>query len=123
MYDKRGKGWDYLMEEHVKLLADWLDEHTGETVVIEKQELDDGDKVYFKLGGVDYRDSDSVIDDYLDSALILHGTGSTMNGDGELVALPGTSYEIAVSGLSFGSAGSDKVTAKTERANYTLTIE
>ncbi|MBY9079261.1 hypothetical protein KIH86_22605 [Paenibacillus sp. HN-1] len=111
------------MEEHVKLLAEWLEEHIGETVVIEKQEMEDSDKVYFKLDRVDYRDADSVIDDYLDSALILHGTGSTMNGDGELVALPGQSYEIAVSGLSFEPAGAGNVAAKTERAKYTLTIE
>ncbi|MFD1774643.1 hypothetical protein [Paenibacillus rhizophilus] len=111
------------MEEHVQLLADWLNGHTGGTIVIEKQELEDRDKIYFKLERVDYRDADDVIDDYLDSALILHGTGSTMNADGELVSLPLQSYEIAVSGLAFTSADETRVQAQTDRAKYTLALE
>ncbi|AHV97603.1 hypothetical protein [Paenibacillus sabinae] len=111
------------MEEHVQMLADWLNGHTGGTIVIEKQELEDQDKVFFKLDRVDYRDASSVIDDYLDSALILHGTGSTMNADGELVNLPLHSYEIAVSGLAFASADESRVQAQTDRAKYTLALE
>lgn len=111
------------MEEHVQLLADWLNGHAGATVVIEKQELEDKDKVFFQLESVEYRDSDGSIDDYVDNALILHGTGSTLNADGELVNLPVKSYEIAVSGLSYETADENKVQARTERGQYTLTVE
>ncbi|QWU13936.1 hypothetical protein SAMN04487895_101193 [Paenibacillus sophorae] len=111
------------MEEHVQMLADWLNGHTGGTIVIEKQEMEDRDKVYFKLDRVDYRNADDVVDHYLDSALILHGTGSTMNADGDLVPLPLQSFEIAVTGLAFSSADEKRVQAQTERAKYTFTLE
>jgi hypothetical protein len=110
------------MEQAVQQLQEWLASEAGKTIVIEKQELEDVDTVHFSLESVDYRSSEDVIDDYLGDALILRGTGSTLNGDGELVPLPQPSYELAVSGLKVHSAEADKAELQTERARYTITI-
>ncbi|MNO23546.1 hypothetical protein D3C76_133490 [compost metagenome] len=108
------------MDQSVLKLMDWLTAQAGETIVIEKQELNDLDTVHFNLETVDYRNADDVIDEYLDSALILRGTGNTSNRDGELVPLPQQSYEIAVSGLQLGNIDDNQVELRTERAKYSL---
>ncbi len=110
------------MERTEQQLLDWLNEHVNETVVLEKQELDDLDTIHFKLESVDYRNAEAVIDDYLGSALILRGSGSTLNGDNELVPLPQHNYEIAVAGLHIESIREDKVELKTDRAKYALSL-
>ncbi|WP_042198692.1 hypothetical protein [Paenibacillus camerounensis] len=110
------------MEQAVQQLKDWLNSESGQTVVITKQELDDVDTVHFSLESVDYRGAEEVIDDYLGDALILRGSGNTLNGDGELVPLPQPSYEIAVSGLQLHSAEAERAELQTDRAKYTLSF-
>ncbi|MNI19796.1 hypothetical protein D3C73_732430 [compost metagenome] len=70
---------------------------------------------------MDYRNTEDVIDEYLDSALILRGTGNTLNRDGELVPLPQQNYEIAVSGLLLEKVDDGQVELRTERAKYSIT--
>ncbi|NUU59475.1 hypothetical protein [Paenibacillus agri] len=111
------------MEQQVQQLSDWLNTQVNKTILIEKQELSDTDTIHFKLEGVDYRDADDVIDDYLDSALILRGSGSTLNRDGELVRLPQANYEIAVSGLRLNHSDAEAAEVQTDRAHYTLSKE
>ncbi|MBT2287841.1 hypothetical protein J7E73_01605 [Paenibacillus albidus] len=110
------------MKQKVQELSEWLNTHVNATIVIEKQELDDADKVHFQLEAVDYRDAEDVLDDYLDSALILRGSGSTMNDGGESVPLPQASYEIAVSGLELNAKNDNKLEIKTDRATYVLSL-
>lgn len=110
------------MEANVQKLIDWLEARKDTTLVIEKQELDDLDTVHFKLETVDYRNTDDVLDDYLDSAVILRGTGSTLNADGELVPLPQPGYELAVSGLQLHEVSEAKVDLQTSRAKYSLAV-
>lgn len=110
------------MEQNVQKLIDWLEAQEHATLVIKKQELDDLDTVHFNLEAVDYRNADDVIDEYLDSALILRGSGNTLNADGELVPLPQHSYEIAVSGLKLNTVTDDNVELQTDRAKYSLTL-
>ncbi|WP_342479921.1 hypothetical protein NST07_18370 [Paenibacillus sp. FSL L8-0340] len=108
------------MDQTVQKLLDWLDAHANQTVVIKKQELEDLDTVHFQLENVEYRTAEDKIDNYLDDALILRGSGNTLNGDGELVPLPQHSYEIAVSGLHLDNIGEDKAELQTDRAKYAL---
>jgi len=110
------------MEQHVERLSGWLNAHVDHTIVIEKKELSDLDIVHFRLEEVAFRNAEDVIDDYLDSALILKGHGSTLNRDGELVPLPQPNYEIAVSGLHLGPLAEERIQVDTDRANYVLTV-
>ncbi|NQX47612.1 hypothetical protein HQN87_20015 [Paenibacillus tritici] len=110
------------MEQNVQKLIDWLEAQKQATLVITKQELDDLDTVHFTLESVDYRNAEDVIDEYLDSALILRGSGNTLNADGELVPLPQPSYEIAVSGLKLNAVAEDKAELKTDRAVYSIAL-
>lgn len=110
------------MEQAVQMLKDWLNDQAGTTIVIKKQELDDVDTVHFTVETVDYRSAEDTIDDYLDDALILRGSGSTLNADGELVPLPQPSYEIAIQGLKINSAAEDRADIQTERAKYEISL-
>ncbi|WNS45078.1 hypothetical protein [Paenibacillus sp. MMS20-IR301] len=110
------------MEQNVQRLMEWLEAQPEASLVIEKQELDDLDTVHFNLNSVDYRNADDVIDEYLSSALILRGSGSTLNADGELVPLPQPSYEIAVNGLKVIALAEDHVELQTDRAKYSLVL-
>ncbi|KAA9006595.1 hypothetical protein F4V43_06535 [Paenibacillus spiritus] len=109
------------MAKEIQQITQWLEERMGRTIAIDKREQDDLDSVQIELSGVDYRDAEAqgVIDDYLDSAFILRGLGSTLNAEGERVPLPTSSYEIAVPGLSVRPEG-DSLVLHTERAEYTL---
>ncbi|MEC0169568.1 hypothetical protein [Paenibacillus graminis] len=109
------------MDQSVLKLMDWLTAQAGETLVIKKQEMSDLDTVHFNLENVDYRNTEDVIDEYLDSALILRGTGNTLNRDGELVPLPQQNYEIAASGLLLENVDDGHVELRTERAKYSIT--
>ncbi|OKP88781.1 hypothetical protein A3842_05100 [Paenibacillus sp. P3E] len=108
------------MDQSVQKLMDWLTAQGGETLVIDKQEMKDLDTVHFNLETVDYRDAEDVIDEYLDSALILRGTGNTLNRDGKLVPLPQLNYEIAVSGLQLDTVHDGQVELRTDRAKYSI---
>lgn len=110
------------MEQNVQKLIDWLEAPEHATLVIKKQELDDLDTVHFNLDTVDYRNAEDVLDEYLGSALILRGTGNTLNADGELVPLPQPNYEIAVSGLRLNTIAEDNVELETDRAKYSLAL-
>ncbi|MEK5416995.1 hypothetical protein BSK49_22575 [Paenibacillus odorifer] len=111
------------MEQSIQQLMDWLNNHLNETIAIEKKELRDLDKVHFNLEAVDFRSADDVIDEYLGSALILRGFGSTLNADGELVSLPQSTYDLAVEGLQIVDLADRKAEITTDRANYTLSVD
>jgi len=111
------------MEQSVEILSDWLNSHINQTIVIEKHELSDLDIVHFKLESVDYRSSGATIDDYLDDALVLIGSGDTKNKSGELVPLPQNSFEIAVSGMRFSPSDDKRFQVDTDRAKYIFSIE
>ncbi|WP_019910834.1 hypothetical protein [Paenibacillus sp. HW567] len=110
------------MDQNVQNLLDWLAAQAGATIVIKKQEMNDLDTVHFSLETVAYRNADDVIDDYLDSALILRGTGNTLNRDGEPVPLPQQNYEIAVSGLRLDTVEDSQVELRTDRGKYSISL-
>lgn len=110
------------MEQQTQQVLEWLKGQEGQTLVIEKNELDDRDVVYFELNGVDVREEGGSIDDYLEPALILQGYGSTENADGDLVQLPGETYEIVTAGLSVSRSQDSGVELQTDRARYSLSL-
>ncbi|MDH6368988.1 hypothetical protein M2444_000766 [Paenibacillus sp. PastF-3] len=110
------------MEQSIQKLMDWINSHVNETIVIEKKELRDLDKIHFNLEAVEFRSAEDVIDDYLGSAIILKGFGSTLNADGELVSLPHSTYDLAIDGLRIEDIGDRKAEITTDRAIYTLSV-
>lgn len=111
------------MEQSIQQLMDWLNKHLNHTIVIDKHEIRDLDKVLFNLEGVEFRSSEDVVDEYLGTALILRGNGSTLNADGELVALPQSTYDLVVDGLRIVNIEDNKIEINTDRAKYSITVE
>lgn len=112
------------MEREVCKLSDWIEQHKQDLIRIEKEEQNDRDVVQFKVESLDFRGNEDIFDDYLESALILKGTGSTVIDGGDLVPLPQPEYEIALSGFSVSGeeTGDHAFTVRTERAAYSFSV-
>ncbi|MEJ8302411.1 hypothetical protein [Saccharibacillus sacchari] len=108
------------MEKQIQALNEWLTGKVGQTLKIEKQESGDTDVVHFELREISERSQDNPVDDYLERALLLHGSGSIVNGDGESVPLPGNTYEIVLNELEIGKQNESQLALKNDRADYTL---
>ncbi|OWA33648.1 hypothetical protein B9G55_20080 [Saccharibacillus sp. O16] len=110
------------MEKHIQALSEWLDGKTGQTLSIEKTENEDTDLVHFELREIDERSQDNPVDDYLERALLLRGSGNIVNGDGEQVPLPGDTYEIVLNELEISDKGEDRLALSNDRAKYVISI-
>lgn len=108
------------MEKQIQALNEWLKGKIGQTLKIEKRESGDTDIVHFELREIGERSQDNPVDDYLERALLLHGAGSIVNGDGESVPLPGDTYEIVLNELEIGKQDASQLSLKNDRADYTL---
>ncbi|MDO3410820.1 hypothetical protein QWJ34_13690 [Saccharibacillus sp. CPCC 101409] len=109
------------MDKQVQSLTEWLNALNGKTIKIEKTENGDTDIVHFELQEVGERPQDNPVDDYLERALLLRGSGSIVNADGESVPVPGDTYEIVLNELEVGGQGGTSLSLKNDRAEYTLT--
>jgi hypothetical protein len=111
------------MEPSVRTLLDWLQGQANNTIVIQKKEQRDLDKVRLQLDEVGYQADYKSIDGYTDgSALVLHGSG-TIFTDTEEAPLPGDSYVIQVNGLNVTKASEDGVIIQTDRAHYSISAD
>lgn len=111
------------MEKQIEALNEWLNGKSGQTLNIEKQENGETDLVHFELEEIGERPKDNPVDDYLERALLLHGSGSIVNGDGESVPLPGDTYEIVLNDLEIGTQDNNRLELKNDRATYTLSTD
>ncbi|MBW7459120.1 hypothetical protein ACFOLF_32550 [Paenibacillus sepulcri] len=104
-------------------LVDWLQSHTGQELLIRKQEQEDLDEVRLELSDIDYRSSRSdSIDEYTsDSALLLHGRGTVITEDSE-EELPSRTFEIPLQGLNYAKQENDALVLETERAKYLISV-
>lgn len=110
------------MEKQIRTLSEWLEGKTGQTLKIEKKEDGDTDIVHFDLREIGERSQDNPVDDYLERALLLRGTGNIVNGDGETVPLPGETYEIVLNELQLGDSGEDSLSLRNDRAEYVISV-
>ncbi len=110
------------MEKQIQALTEWLNGKAGQTLKIEKKENDDTDIVHFELEEIGERPQDNPVDDYLERALLLRGSGSILNADGEKVPVPGDTYEIVLNDLQVDSQNEERLTLKNDRAEYTLDV-
>ncbi|CAM3426646.1 MULTISPECIES: hypothetical protein [Saccharibacillus] len=111
------------MDKQIEALSEWLKGKSGQTLHIEKKENEDTDIVRFELEEIGERPQDNPVDDYLERALLLRGSGSIVNGEGESVPLPGDTYEIGINELAIGSQSGDRLELTNDRAAYALSVE
>ncbi|MCQ4087078.1 hypothetical protein [Saccharibacillus sp. JS10] len=106
------------MEKSIEDLKQWLEGKVGQTVKIEKEENEDTDIVHFEIREIGERSQDNPVDDYLERALLLYGSGSILNADGEKVPVPGDSYEIVLNDLQIHSHDENSLKIQNDRATY-----
>lgn len=111
------------MDKQIQALSEWLNGKIGQTLKIEKSENEDTDLVHFDLREIGEREQDNPVDDYLERALLLHGSGSIVNADGKSVPLPGDTYEIVLNDLEIGSQSEQSLDLKNDRAAYAIGVE
>ncbi|AOZ94428.1 hypothetical protein [Paenibacillus crassostreae] len=111
------------MVQDVKKVTNWLNTHLDKTVIVQKIEQEDIDQVHIKLSQIDIRQTEEGSDDYEDNAIILKGTGSTMNRDGNLEPLPQDTYELVTEDLSITDFGDEEIELNTARAKYTVSLK
>lgn len=113
------------MDPQLIPVSTWLKEHMNTAIRIRKHEQDDLDEVRLTLTEAGYRsDEPQRPDEYTDGrAIILHGQGSVITGQGMESPLPQDMYVIPVSGLSGAEVQQDHVELTTERASYSLMLD
>lgn len=111
------------LELTVQELCNWFEDHKHKSILIEKQEQDDLDKVELEVQEVGLLDQAVTDDDYIPSyAVVLRGMGTIQNRDGEMVRLPQDYYEIPLDGHYEGTVESGKLELQTERAHYSIQL-
>lgn len=110
--------------EEKQQTTEWLERHTGNTILIRKEEQGDLDTIEVRLDRIDYKqESGQGWDDYTDgSALLLHGTGQIIV-EQDRHPLPGDTFVIPVKGLSEINLSDRELRFQTERASYRLTVQ
>jgi len=111
------------MEHDIKKFTDWLNTQLNQVIIIQKREHDDVDHVQFNMSQYEIVEAGDASDDYMDSALILKGTGSIMNSTGDFVPLPQESYEIVLTNLTITNFDTDEIELITSRANYNISLK
>lgn len=111
------------MNSNVQNVMQWLEGNTNKSILIQKQEDGDADEVRLRLSKVGYRDHAETIDGYVGgTAVVLHGEGSIVSDSGE-VPLPADYYVIPVDGLSIANSGEGSFSLKTDRAEYSISVQ
>ena len=111
------------MDKSIEILNEWLNGKTGQTLKIEKKENGDTDVVHFELEDLGERSQDNPVDDYLERALLLRGSGRILNAEDESVPLPGDTYEIVLNDLEILGQEENRITLKNDRAEYEVSLE
>ncbi|WP_101841964.1 hypothetical protein [Halobacillus sp. Marseille-P3879] len=105
------------VEEFNQLLQQW----SGETIKITKQELEDEDSIIMQLNDISYETDTRRLDEYEPMhALHLNGTGTTQTNEQELQPLPSSMYEIPLEDSTQYQFEGDRFSLVTERGSYTI---
>jgi len=110
------------MSDQLNAAKAWLEQKTGETLLIRKEEREDIDETRVRLESVEYDETVPTFDDYAEgSSLILHGAGNVVSGDGEL-PLPRDQYQIYVDGQFDCNPDANGLSLTTGRAKYRISV-
>ncbi|MCP3027076.1 hypothetical protein [Halobacillus sp. A5] len=105
------------IEEFNQLLQQW----SGETIKVTKEELEDEDTLIMQLHDISYETNTRRIDDYEPMhALHLNGTGTTQSEEQNLQPLPSSMYEIPLEDSSQYQFEGERFSLVTERGRYTI---
>ncbi|WP_431802299.1 hypothetical protein [Halobacillus andaensis] len=105
------------VEEFNQLLQQW----SGETIKITKQELEDEDSIIMQLNDISYETDTRRLDEYEPMhALHLNGTGTTQTNEQDLQPLPSSLYEIPLEDSTQYQFEGDRFSLVTERGSYTI---
>ncbi|GIO29495.1 MULTISPECIES: hypothetical protein [Paenibacillus] len=110
------------MSDQLNAAKAWLEQNTGETLLIRKEERDDIDETRVRLKSVEYDETVPTFDEYAEgSSLILHGPGNILGGHGDL-PLPRDQYQIYVDGKFDCSRDGNGLSVTTGRAKYHISV-
>ncbi|GGF18209.1 hypothetical protein GCM10010954_16190 [Halobacillus andaensis] len=105
------------VEEFNQLLQQW----SGETIIISKQELDDEDIIIMQLNDISYDRHTRRMDEYEPMhSLHLNGTGTTETDGCELQPLPDSLYEIPLEDSTQYRFDENRFFLITERGRYII---
>ncbi|WP_139488722.1 hypothetical protein [Brevibacillus dissolubilis] len=106
----------------IEQLQQTLTQWEGSQVLIEKDEVNDRDRVTINLQQSIIHDRARSIDDYVSSLSIqLQGTGTITTDNASTAPLPYDRYEIAVNQVKSTTIGANEIHLETDRGHYTLT--
>lgn len=107
------------VEEFNQLLQQW----SGETIKITKQELEDEDSIIMQLNDISYETDTRRLDEYEPMhALHLNGTGTTQTNEQDLQPLPSSLYEIPLEDSTQYQFEGDRFSLVTEREATRLNV-
>ncbi|MFG6146859.1 hypothetical protein [Halobacillus sp. B23F22_1] len=105
------------VEEFNQLLQQW----SGETIIISKQEIDDEDIIIMQLNDISYDTHTRRMDEYEPMhSLHLNGTGTTETDGSGLQPLPDALYEIPLEDSTQYRFDENRFSLITERGRYII---
>lgn len=110
------------MNPSLQDVTNWFNGKSNHTLMIEKEEERDRDRVQLRLERFDVSEHhNQSIDGYGDSlCLLLHGPGVVITA-GHEAPLPGDSFVIGLDDLTGTEVREDQVVLLTERGKYSIT--
>jgi hypothetical protein len=113
-----------MMELSAQDICNWFQSHIDKSVLIEKEEQQDKDRIDLQVREVRYLNQNDTVDDYIpNQALILRGVGTIQNQKGEQQRLPDDYYEIPLDGNIQGVRKESGIEIQTERAHYVIELK
>ncbi|WP_269410697.1 hypothetical protein [Lentibacillus daqui] len=105
----------------IEAFNEQLQQWTGKTIKISKQELLDDDATIMNLQQVTYETNTQRIDDYQPMhTLQLNGTGHIENEAHDMQPLPSSQYEIPLEDSSRYQFDGSRFSLTTDRGTYTI---
>jgi hypothetical protein len=111
------------MELSAQEICSWFESNMDKSVLIEKKEQEDLDRIELEVQEVGLLDHSNSQDDYLSmKAIVLRGVGTIQNQAGEKLRLPDDYYEISLEGIVQGVEKTNGLDIQTERAHYVIEL-
>jgi hypothetical protein len=112
------------MELSAQKICNWFETNMEKTVLIQKEEQTDLDRIELDVQEVGILDQSKSQDAYIpNQAVVLRGVGTIQNQNGEKQRLPGDYYEIPLEGSIQGAKKTNGLEIHTQRAHYLIDLK
>jgi hypothetical protein len=112
------------MELSAQEICGWFEANMEKTVLIQKEEQTDLDRIELDVQEVGILDQSESEDAYIpNQAVVLRGVGTIQNQNGEKQRLPGDYYEIPLEGSIQGAKKTNGLEIHTQRAHYLIDLK